>query len=150
MYFDDLYPYERGDLCTSTLLFSVAGKIQVTATRWSHSARIREALLYTLIKYSTLSMVHCITVELATIFSIFNPLRMHRRVTVVCVCVCVCLSVTALVVSLLSYIAQLWYQCIQYHNSKVFNSWILLKLFCSKVIALFKLTFACSQPFFQS
>ena len=36
-----------------------------------------------------------------------------------------------------------------YQNSKVFNSWILLKLFCSKVIALFKLTFACSRPFFS-
>ena len=83
--------------------------------------------------------------------TVINPLRMRRRVTVVClcVCVCVCVSVTALVVSLLSYIAQMWYQCIQYHNSKVFNSWILLKLFCSKVIALFKLTFTCLQPFFN-
>ena len=79
-------------------------------------------------------------------YRVINPLRMRRRVTVVClcVCVCVCLSVTTLVASLLSYTAQMRYQCFQYDNSKVFNSWILLKLFCSKVMVL---TLTCRRHF---
>ena len=76
---------------------------------------------------------------------VVNPLRMRRRVTAVCVCVC--LSVTTLVASLLSYTAQMRYQCFQYDNSKVFNSWILLKLFCSKVMVLSTLTLTCRRHF---
>ena len=71
---------------------------------------------------------------------IINPLRMRRRVTVVVLCVClsVCLSVTTLVARELISAVQAWYQQNQHDTSKVFNTWILLKTLCSKVMALLR------------
>ena len=64
---------------------------------------------------------------------------MRSRVTVVILCVglCVCLSVTTLVARELISDVQAWYQQNQYNTSKGFNSWILLKVLCSKVMASF-------------
>ena len=63
-------------------------------------------------------------------WSVTNPLRMRSRV-----CLSVCLSVTALAARMLSYGAQAWYQ--GKHIYKVFDSWILLKALCLKVMPSF-------------
>ena len=66
---------------------------------------------------------------------VFNPLRMRRRVTVVCLSVCA--SVTAQTARVLASAAQAWYQRNQLDTYKVSDSWILLKAVCSKLITLF-------------
>ena len=69
----------------------------------------------------------------------------------VCMCVCVresvCLSVTTLVARGLISAVQAWYQQNQHDTSKVFNSWISLKMLCSKVMALF--TLQSARPYMK-
>ena len=64
---------------------------------------------------------------------LINPLRMRSGGN----CVCVCLSVTALAAPMLSYRAQAWCEWKQDHTYNYFDSWILLKALCSKVMPPF-------------
>ena len=75
-------------------------------------------------------------------YSIINPRRAcAARVTVlslsVCVCVCVCVSVTSLTATPLTHRYKVRYESNANALLKVFDSWISLKILCSKVTALF-------------
>ena len=66
-------------------------------------------------------------------FYIFiNPLRMRRRVTVVClsVCMCVCMSFSTLTARVLNSVVRVLTELARY--SKAFDSWILQKALRSK------------------
>ena len=76
---------------------------------------------------------------------IIYPLRMFKRVTVVCLSVCVCLSVNALTARVLISALQPWYKRNRRGTSEVFDSWILLKSLCSTVTASF--TFRSKPPY---
>ena len=67
---------------------------------------------------------------------IFNPLRMHSIVSL-CVRVSVCVSVAVLATPMLSYRTQTWYQWKQYRIHRIFDSWILRKALCLKVMPSF-------------
>ena len=74
--------------------------------------------------------------------NIINPRRAcAARVTVlslsVCVCVCVCESVTLLTATPLTHRYKGRYESKANAVLKVFDSWISLKILCSKVMALF-------------
>ena len=78
-----------------------------------------------------------------TVAAIFiNPRRAcAARVTVlslsVCVCVCACVSVTSLTATPLTHRYKVRYESNANALLKVFDSWISLKILCSKVTALF-------------
>ena len=55
----------------------------------------------------------------------------------VCVCVCVCASVAALTATPLTHRYKVRYESNENALLKVFDSWISLKILCSKVMALF-------------
>ena len=55
----------------------------------------------------------------------------------VCVCVCVCVSVTSLTATPLTHRYKVRYESNANALLKVFDSWISLKILCSKVTALF-------------
>ena len=55
----------------------------------------------------------------------------------VCVCVCVCVSVTSLMATPLTHRYKVRYESNANALLKVFDSWISLKILCSKVTALF-------------
>ena len=67
---------------------------------------------------------------------IINPRRAcAARVTVLSLCVCVC--VTSLTATPLTYRYKVRYKSQANAVLKVFDSWISLEIFCSKVMALF-------------
>ena len=77
---------------------------------------------------------------------VINPRRAcAARVTVlslsvcvcVCVCACVCVSVTSLTATPLTHRYKVRYESNANALLKVFDSWISLKILCSKVTALF-------------
>ena len=67
---------------------------------------------------------------------LINPRRTYAaRVTVLSLCLCV--SVTSLTATPLTYRYKVRYESKANAVLKVFDSWILLKILCSKVTALF-------------
>ena len=79
---------------------------------------------------------------------LINPLRMRRRVIYSSRFVCVSVSLLPLSTSRSRGSAvQAWYQQNQHYTSKVFHTWISLKMLCSKVMALF--TLRSARPYIK-